>query len=102
MPVKAHTFAFSSERMGAVASSSSVKGSDAKKLRRSLIEQYPLVSEVQWQELWPAGTKEITLSRLADKTAVFHLDGRPLFYTTKGGKGKADGWLHPTLYVGDK
>ena len=91
-----HTFAFDALRMGAVSSSSSVKGSDAKKLRRKVVSQYPLVSEGQWASLWPAATKNLTVTKLADKTSIYHLDGTPLFYTN-GGKGSAGSWLHPTL-----
>lgn len=70
-----------------------VKGSDSRKLRRQLYEQYPLLSDEQLDSVWP-NSAVLEARKVANRLVVYVSRGKPLFYTNDG-----EASLHPTLYL---
>lgn len=87
-----------------VAAENKLKASESKKLRRRVQLEFPATSDEQLDELWPS-SEQVMVQRLADKTMIYSICGRPTFYTVHrracGGNPAEKGpdRLRPSVYA---
>ncbi|EDQ93099.1 uncharacterized protein MONBRDRAFT_22508 [Monosiga brevicollis MX1] len=78
-----------------------VRASDARRLRRELQQQFPLLADQQLQVVWPVGDgvkTQVELQKLQGHTSLYFVEGLPLFYTDQP-KNVGAPRFWPSLYL---